>query len=183
MDELPSSLRLLRVRELWAVGDVLGEPGDVDWVTAAVRVDLPVEEVPWMCRPAGADRWAEMTRASKNPVGIWWRSTRAPVWNHRIVRPLLIWDETAGIREDALAAIREGRGAAAGMAAPSEEEFVVRMQDEMQTSLGELQRRTREYETEHTMRLGVRADALHAAAQGYLDVLAAQPPGAPGDGA
>ncbi len=181
MAELPSSLRLLRVTELWAVGDVLGAPRDLDWVTAAVCVDLPVGQVPWMCRPVGADRWAEMTRASKNPVGVWWRSTHAPVWNHQIVRPVLIWDQVAGIREEALTAIREGRGSAAGLAAPSEEECVARMDEELQTSLAELQCRTGEYETEHTTRLGVRADALFAAAQGYLDVLAAQQPPRLGD--
>ncbi len=145
-------------------------------------MDLPVEQVPWMVRPEGADRWADMTRASKNPVCIWWRPTHAPVWNHRIVRPLLIWDQTAGIRDEALTAIREGRGSAAGLAAPSEEEFVARMDDELQTSLAELQRRTREYETEHTTRLGVRADALFAAAQGYLDVLAGTQPESPPTG-
>ena len=98
------------------------------------------------------------------------------------MRPLLIWDQTAGIRDEALTAIREGRGSAAGLAAPSEEEFVARMDDELQTSLAELQRRTREYETEHTTRLGVRADALFAAAQGYLDVLAGTQPESPPTG-
>ncbi len=176
VSELPSNLRLLRVTELWAVGDVLGAPRELEWATAAVRVDLPVEAVPWMCRPDGADYWADMTRASKNPVGIWWRSSHAPVWNHRIVRPLLIWDETDGIHEDALVALREGRGGAVGMAPPSQEEFVTRMDDELQNRLAELQRRTREYESDHTTRLGIRGDHLHAAAQGYLDILAATQP-------
>jgi hypothetical protein len=55
------------------------------------------------------------------------------------------------------------------------------MDDELRVSLAELQRRTHEYESGHTTRLGARADALHAAAVGYLDVLAAQPPAAPVD--
>jgi hypothetical protein len=176
MAERSPSPSLIRVTELWAVGDVLGAPRDLEWAMAAVCVDLPVEAVPWMCRPDGADYWADLTRASKNPVGIWWRSSHAPVWNHRIVGPLLVWDETAGIRDDALLALREGRGGAAGMQPPSGEEFVARMDDELQNSLAELQRRTREYESDHTTRLGVRGDHLHAAAQGYLDVLAAMQP-------
>jgi hypothetical protein len=175
MAEGPSSLRPLRVDELWAVGDVLGEPRDVTWVTAVLCVDLPAVDVPWLCRPQGADLWADLTRTSKNPVDVWWRSTRAPVWNHRITRPLMIWSRAGGIREDALTSIREGRGAAAGIPDPSKDEFVARMDNELQTSLAELQRRTEQYETEHTSRLGVRADALFAAAYGYLDVLAAQP--------
>lgn len=181
MAELPSGLPLVRVTALWAVGDVLGPPQDLDWVRAALCVDLPAGEVPWMCRPEGAERWADMTRLSKKPVGVWWRSAHAPVWNHRIVGPLLVWDQWTGIREDALTAIREGRGASAGRAEPSLEEFMARVDDELQISLAELHRRTREYETEYTTRLGVRADALFAAAQGYLDVQGAQAPAWPAD--
>ena len=176
VSQLPSNLRLLRVTELWAFGDVLGAPRELEWAAAAVRVDLPVEAVPWMCRPDGTDLWADLTRASKNPVGIWWRSSLAPVWNHRIVRPLLVWDEAVGIHENALVALQEGRGAAVSMAPPSQEEFVSRMDEELQNSLAALQRRTQEYESDHTTRLGVRGDQLHAAALGYLDVLAAMKP-------
>ena len=176
---MPAGLGLLPVREMWVFGDLLGVPRDLDWVSVAVCVDLPVGEVPWLTRPAGADRWAELTRASKNPVGLRWRSVHAPVWNHRIVGPLLVWDQAGGVREDAFAAFRRGRGGVAGLATPSEEEFVARMDDELRVSLAELQRRTHEYESEHTTRLGARADALHAAAVGYLEVLAAQPPDAP----
>jgi hypothetical protein len=67
------------------------------------------------------------------------------------------------------------------MARPSEEEFVARMSDELQTSLGELRRRTQEYESDQFTRLAVRGDRLHAAAQGYLDVLSAVPPVDPMD--
>ena len=163
------------VGQLWAVGDVLGAPRELDWVTVALVVDLPPEEVPWWCAPEGARWWAETTRLSKNPISAWWRSSHVPVWNHRIIRPLLIWDADAGVRPDALTAIRAGRGASAGLELPTQEEYVSRMEAELEVSLAELQRRTREYETEHTVRLGIRADALFAAAQGYLDVLAAPP--------
>ena len=181
MAALPPHRRALRVNEMWVFGDILGGPRDLDWASAALRVDLPVDEVPWLSQPTGAEMWSDLTRASKNPVGIWWRSAHAPVWNHRIVGPLLVWDEAQGIRDDAVAALRESRGAAAGIAAPGEEEYVTRMEDELRVSLAELQRRTREYDTERTTRLGVRADALYTAAEGYLAVLAAQSPDAPSD--
>jgi hypothetical protein len=90
---------------------------------------------------------------------------------------LLVWDVAAGIREDSMAALRDGRGSSVGMAPPSREVFVTRMNDELRTSLAELRRRTEEYETDHTTRLGVRGDQLHAAAQGYLDVLSAMQTG------
>mgnify|MGYP001200968608 CR=1 FL=1 len=182
MAELPHDRYPLRVTELWAVGEILGAPHDLEWAAAAVRVDLPPADVPWMCRPAGADAWVDRTRASKNPVLLWWRSSHAPVWNHTIVRPLLVWDATGGIHDDAFTALREGQGAALAMAAPSEEEYASRMDDELKISLAELQRRTREYESEHTTRLGVRGDRLHAAAAGFLDVWAALHPDDDTDG-
>ena len=178
MADLPSHVHTLRVDEMWVFGDILGSPRDLDWASAALRVDLPVEEVPWLSRPAGAELWADLTRASKNPVGIWWRSAHAPVWNHRIVGPLLVWDRARGIREDAVTALRQGRGAAPGIALPTEEEYVARMDDELRLSLAELRRRTQEYDTERTTRFGVRADALYTAAEGYLTVLDAQSPDA-----
>ena len=177
MAELPPSLVGLRVVQLWAVGEVLGPPQDLEWITVALSVDLPVAEVPWWTVPLGGDAWVETTRLSKYPVLTWWRSAHAPVWNHRIVRPVLVWDEAHGVDDEAIAAVREGRGASRGVAEPTMEDFVSRMEDDLAVSLAELQRRTEEYATHPTTRLGTRADALYAAARGYLDVLAAQPPG------
>ena len=176
MAELPPSLVGLRVMQLWAVGEVLGPPQDLEWITVALSVDLPVAEVPWWTVPLGGDAWVEMTRLSKYPVARWWRSEHAPVWNHRIVRPVLVWDEAHGVDDEAIAAVQEGRGESRGVAEPPREDFVSRMEDELAVSLAELQRRTEEYDTHPTTRLGTRADALYAAARGYLDVLAAQPP-------
>jgi len=176
MADLPPLLAGLRVTQLWAVGDILGPPQELEWTTVVLSVDLPQTEVPWWSLPSGAQVWAETTRLSKYPVLRWWRSAHAPVWNHRIVRPLLVWDETNGIDDAAMAALRDGRGASCGLPEPSEEEFVTRMEAELAISLDELRRRTEEYDSEH-IRLGVRADALAAAARGYLDVLEAQPTG------
>jgi hypothetical protein len=49
MAELPASYQAVPVSALWAVGDVLGTPRDLDWVKVALIVDLPVSEVPWFC--------------------------------------------------------------------------------------------------------------------------------------
>ena len=72
-----------------------------------------------------------------------------------------------------MTAMSEGNGANAGLPEPSRQEYVARMNAELEVSLAELQRRTHAYESDRTAHLGVRADALFAAAQGYLDVLAA----------
>ena len=39
--------------QLWAVGEVLGPPQDLEWITVALSVDLPVAEVPWWTVPLG----------------------------------------------------------------------------------------------------------------------------------
>ena len=166
----------LRVTGLWAVGDLLGERRDLDWVRVALVVDLPPDEVPWFCTPPGAVRWAESTRLSKNPVTAWWRSARAPVWNHRIVRPALVWDVAGGLREGVVTALREGQGSDVGQASPSARAYASRMADELEVSLAALEARTRDYDAQRWGRTPLEriADPLFDAALGYIDVLGAQ---------
>jgi hypothetical protein len=177
MAELPSRYQAVPVSALWAVGDVLGTARDLDWVKVALIVDLPVSEVPWFCTPDGAAQWSEATRLSKNPVGAWWRSAHAPIWNHRIVRPVLIWDRAGGVREESLAALRDGRGAELGQAAPTADEFAARMADELAVSRTALVARTADYDAKRwgRTRLEKIADPLFEASLGYLDVLEAHP--------
>jgi hypothetical protein len=164
-----------RVTQLWAVGDILGPPRDLDSVTVALGVDRPADEVAWWTQPRGAQHWANATRLSKNPVLYWWRSAHAPVWNHRIVRPALVWDAAGGEREPVLAALREGAGDAVREPAPTELEYAARMGEELRISLAAVRATTEEYERKRWApgRLEPHADRLFEAANGYLDVLAA----------
>ena len=174
--ELPDWVAGPRVRQMWAVGEVLGRPGPVEWVTVALSVDLPAEDVPWWSVPPGAQAWADRTRVSKYPILCWWRSMRVPVWNHRIVRPLLVWDVQRGVIGEALDALREGRGAEAGLAEPSPDELRARLDQELAISLAALQARNSEYEQGRFghSRLAPLADQLWHATNGYLDLLAAR---------
>jgi hypothetical protein len=167
----PPSIFPLRVTQLWAVGDILGPPCDLETVTVALCVDLPVDEVPWWSEPPGAQHWSNATRLAKNPVLPWWRSAHAPVWNHRIVRPVLVWDEN-GVGEDALAALREGRGETVRPPAPAPDRLRARLHDELAVSLRALRACTQAYEDRrwNPGRLEPVADALWRASDGYLDV-------------
>ena len=172
---LPPTLVPLRVTQLWAVGAILGPQTDLDYVTIALGVDLPVEEVPWLSLPPAAEHWANLTGLAKNPVQRWWRSTAGPIWNHRIVRPVLIWSQATGLAETNLAAVRDGHGADVGLSAPTANEFAAQLAAEQATSLASLRDRTLDY-SEHRWGRGTLeplADALLRASQGYLDVLAA----------
>ena len=178
MTELPASMISLRVTELWAFGDVLGPPHELERVTIALSVDLPAAEIPWLSQPHASEHWLNMTRLAKQPVHVFWRSAHAPVWNHRIVRPLLVWDEATGLQDGALEALREGRGAASGLAEPSAPELASRVAEELTVSLASVRTRTQEYEDRlwGPAKMGPIADALWRASAGYLELLDAQAP-------
>ncbi len=173
MASLPPSIHPLRVVELWAVGDVLGEPRDVERVTVAVVADLPVEDVPWLSEPHGAEHWANATRVSRNPIRALWRSAHAPVWNHHVDRPALVWDAADGPVEEALTAIADGRGEQVRLPAPGEDEVRARLRAELAVSLRALRRHTRAYEEKRWSpgKLTAVSDALWRVTDGYLDVL------------
>ncbi|MCR3748786.1 hypothetical protein LX88_002756 [Lentzea californiensis] len=171
--ELPTSFFRFQVVEVWVFGELLDVPRDVDAIEVALVTDLPVEEVPWMSEPVGAEHWANSTRLSRNPFEARWRSKDAPVWNHRIERPALVWSAADGINEETLVAVSDGTGELVRLAAPSEEELRQRVQDEFAISLRALRRENQAY-TDHRWspgKLTPYSDALWRATTGYLDLL------------
>ena len=168
-----ASIFPLRVTQMWAVGEILGPPrDDVEAVTIALCVDLPPEAVAWRSEPPGARHWANATGLAKNPVVVWWRSAHAPVWNHCIERPVQVWDEANGVREEVLAALREGRGEAMRPPAPAPRLLRARLEEELAVSRHALRACTKDYEDRRWSpgKLEPVADALWRAGDGYLDV-------------
>ncbi|WP_433263206.1 DUF7711 family protein [Actinosynnema sp. CS-041913] len=167
------SIYRLRVVRLWAVGDILGPTRDLEQVTVALAVDLPVDEVPWRGEPIGAEHWANATRLAKNPIVPLWRSAHGPVWNHHIDRPALVWEAESGTAEETLTALAEGRGDQVRPPAPSADDLRKRLSDELAVSLRALRGRTRVYEERrwHPGKLTPVADDLWRASDGYLDIL------------
>jgi hypothetical protein len=165
----------LRVTQLWAVGDILGPKRELETVTMVLAVDLPPADVPWWTEPPGAHHWSNATRLSKNPILAWWRSAHAPIWNHRVIRPALVWDAGGGERPDVLVALTNGQGEAVRSAAPTDDEYTSRLRDELSVSLTALRDATAEYERRRWApgKLQPYADRLFQTSDGYLDVLAA----------
>jgi hypothetical protein len=171
--ELPTSFFRFQVVELWVFGDLLDVPREVDTIEVALVTDLPVDEVPWLSEPVGAEHWANSTRLSRNPFSPFWRSADAPVWNHRVERPALIWSAADGINEEALVAVSDGTGELVRIAAPTPEELRKRVEDELAVSLAALRRANQAY-TEHRWapgKLTPHSDALWRTTTGYLDLL------------
>ena len=168
----PVSIFPLRVTQLWVMGGILGHPHDVELVDVALCVDLPVEEVAWLTEPHGSGHWANATRLAQSPIVVFWRSAHAPVWNHRIERPALVWDDVDGVREETLAALGDGEGESVRIGAPTDEEFRIRIERELAVSFDVLRRCTEEYARRRWApgKLTPIADALWRASEGYLDV-------------
>lgn len=168
----PASIYPLRVNQLWAVGDILGAERDLDGITVALCVDLPADDVPWWSEPPGSQHWSNAVRLNKNPILAWWRSEHVAVWNHRIVRPALVWDAATGVAEQTLAALREHNGESVRVDGPTEDELRARLDDELAVSLRSLRACTETYEKRRWSpgKLEPHADALWRASDGYLDV-------------
>jgi hypothetical protein len=171
----PATIFPLKVTQLWTYSDVLTSQADVDALRVVLAVDLPIDDVAWFCAPAGAEHWSHATALSKNPVVAMWRSTRAPVWNHRIRRPLLIWDESVEVTPEALAAIRDGTAEELRLSEPTPAEMQTRLEAELATSHRALASATTSYEQRRFSpgKLEPVADRLWRSAQGYIDVSAA----------
>jgi hypothetical protein len=173
MFDKPKAIFPLRVLQLWASGEVLAEEHDFERVEAVLAVDLPVADVPWLSDPAGSGQWANATRLAKNPVHAFWRSARAPIWNHRIVRPVLLWDSKEGFIQEAFAALKEAQGERVRLPAPSADELASRLDDELALSLSSLRAQTAAYDAKRWApgKIEPTADALWRANTGYLDIL------------
>jgi len=169
------------VTALWAYGDILDatkEWTDQDSVArAAAALDLPEDEVPWLGIPPSV-RWInDRMRWTNRPVHVVWRSARAPVWNHFIERPLLLWDKNAGARHLALAALRDrGDIEVHREAAPAAEELKSRLQRELEISLAAVRATTATYDDKRWARGSPikYADALFESKLGYLDIIDAR---------
>ena len=175
MTTRPDSIFPLRVTHLWAAGAVLDGPRELDVVEVALGVDLAPAELAWGCEPPGAQHWANATRLSRLPLRPWWRSTRVPVWNHHIVRPLLLWSVTDGVRADALAALADGTADPLRDLPPTPDELRSRLVDESAVSRRALTGCLAAYDARRWApgTLEPASDLLAAAARGHLDVLAA----------
>ncbi|MFI9387187.1 hypothetical protein [Kutzneria sp. NPDC052558] len=170
--DTPSPVPMLPVTGLWVFGDLLGEPRDLDWAHVAVIVDLPVDDVPWLDIPRGGQHWAQAVRL-REPLSCLWRSAAGPVWNHRIVRPALVWDSTDGVRESTLSALRDGLGHSVRLDAPTPSALQTQLDAELAVSLRSLRRQHRSYDDQRWRpgKLTPHADSLWRATDGYLDLL------------
>ena len=125
--------------------DVFGElvkgPDAVDVIWLALVVDLPVEEVTWLARPAQAEATASLLRFDKYPLRWWWRPAGWPVWNHTISQPVRFWSEANGPDEEALDRLADRRLDELVMQGPADQRaYRAQLQTELETARRHLDR-------------------------------------------
>ena len=164
---------MLRVEQLWLAGALLDADAEPEAVEVVLVAHVPAAELAWLDEPPGATHWANATRLSQLPLRAWWRSHEVPVWNHRILRPLLLWDASEGVRRAALEALRTGHADALRLAAPSGAEALARLRAELAVAEAAVAAATVDYAERRWApgRLERVADPLWRRTSGYLDVL------------
>jgi hypothetical protein len=110
------------LEEAWVFGELLDRPDQLDVVSLALVVDLPVEEVTWYARPAPAEALTSLLRFEKYPLRWFWRPTVWPVWNHAIDRAVRFWSKGTGADTTALEALADRRPDALTVVAPPDAE-------------------------------------------------------------
>jgi len=165
--------------EVYAFGDVLDpEIGELDWVRAALVLDMPADEVTWLALPTVHIWLTHHLRLDKVPVGAVRRPAVWPVWNHTIRRPLRIWSLEGGTDDPALAALAAGDVESLRLPDPSPEEEAEQLAEELHASLAHLRRiqesfHDREWRKAHKGFGTYQEDHLWHAVEGYLDLLGA----------
>jgi hypothetical protein len=110
------------LEEAWVFGGLLDGPDQLEFVSLALVVDLPAEEVTWCARPSPAESLASFLRFEKYPLRWFWRPTVWPVWNHVIDRAVRFWSKGAGTDKAALETLARRRFEDLTMVAPPDAE-------------------------------------------------------------
>lgn len=114
----------------YAYGPILDPAENPDYVSVAVVLDAPAEELTWCARPPWT-RWvSSVLEFARNPVIGSWRPAAWPVWNHVIERPLRVWSAD-GVDVDALEALARGEAEDLRLPPPSRDELAEQLRLEL----------------------------------------------------
>jgi hypothetical protein len=107
----------------YAFGQVLELPEALDGTEVAFVVDATVDELPWGVEPPGMQWFVHQARIDRHPIRWFARPRDLPVGDHRIVRPVRLWDADGGIDERTFDALRSRDVEAVRLPAPPREEL------------------------------------------------------------
>jgi hypothetical protein len=162
--------------EAHVFGDLLAGPDTIEVIWMALVVDLPVEEVTWLARPAQAEATASILRLDKYPLRWRWRPTVWPVWNHAISGPVRFWSKELGPDQTTLGLLADRRlGELAVLEPVDQAAYQAQLQTELETSRRHLGRvvdsyHDRDWRWDHKGFGVYPEDHLWWATQGFLEL-------------
>ncbi|MDF1598059.1 MAG: hypothetical protein P1T08_18460 [Acidimicrobiia bacterium] len=171
-----SSWRDSVIVEAHVFGDLLTGPDTIEVIWMAQVVDLPVEEVTWLARPAQAEATASILRFDKYPLRWWWRPTTWPVWNHAISRPVRFWSRELGPDHTTLGLLADRRLGELAVLEPADRAvYRAQLQTELEASRRHLGRvvdsyHDRDWRRDHQGFGVYPEDHLWWATQGFLEL-------------
>jgi hypothetical protein len=139
----------------YAFGELLELPTDPDGTDVAFVVAVDAEELPWGIEPPELRWFVHRSRIDRHPVRWFARPRDLPVGDHRIVRPVRLWDTERGIDEASFEALRSRDVEAVRLTAPVTEEMRTALERHLavtKAALGEVVDRfwDRDWRREHT---------------------------------
>ena len=149
---------LHHAESMWIADDILDAPDTLNVVTVVIRVDLPVEKLPWRTLNPIEVAIAESLRIDKLPIWQHGRPSSWPAWNaeHRRVRRF--WHIDDGTDTDVIETLRAGRRVEP--VAVENHEFVDQMRTEYSVSRSHLRTVLDEY-WEHQWRNEHKGYGIH----------------------
>jgi hypothetical protein len=106
----------------YAFGELLELPTNPDGTDVAFVVAADAEVLPWGLEPPELRWFVDRSRIDRHPIRWFARPRDLPVGDHRIVRPVRLWDADRGIDEASFEALRSRDVEAVRLPAPSTEE-------------------------------------------------------------
>jgi hypothetical protein len=159
---------------VYAFGEILDGPEQLDVVQVALVLNHPAEELIWCARPTSCSGLPHLLELEKAPVEWYWRPAVWPVSNHVIVRPLRIWSPD-GVDAAALGALASRAAEKLRLPPPDPREEDEQLALELEASWDYLHRVRdgywdREWRAEHRGSGTYPESHLWDAVHGYLDL-------------
>jgi hypothetical protein len=96
------------LESMWIADDILDAPDTLNVVTVVMRVDIPVEDLPWRTLNRLEVAIAETLRIDKLPIWRHGRPSAWPAWNAENRRVQRFWHITEGTDTEAIETLRQG---------------------------------------------------------------------------
>lgn len=163
------------LEELWVTGELLDFPSALEWGSVILRIDVPVDEAPWLVRHPAGEWIGSRLRLGKRPFTWVYRPSAWPAWNARDRRVVRFWSAGGGLEIEVIEALQRGDAAALPLVEPADHELAEQLQAELEASRRHLREVLDHFEDREPSRPRIDADdspadRLWRAAEGVREI-------------